>query len=713
MKKKKNKEKTETESKKAKIAILILTILCLITSGISIADLYLLTILESFKKYIYLAIVVLVIIDLFLLIKTKKRWSKKKNHKPLKNKVLIIFQVIYLLLTAAFAIAVTYAYSYLGSFNKSTITYTSSLVVMSDKKIENIKDLKNYTIGILKDKTSPEGYIIPQEMIKENNLEDYNTIKKYNNYSSMIADLYTEDIDAIFISSDYVSMFSNITTYEKIAEETKVIAKKSKKMLKRETNKKEKVSAGKKVTEPFTILLLGVDSIDEGLSKNTVANGDSLILITFNPKTLNATMLSIPRDSYVPIACWSNKAENKITHAAAYGTDCMMQTIENYFDINIDYYAKINFKGLVHLVDAVGGIDVEVPQDLCTDDSSRAKEVCIKKGWQHLDGEGALVLARNRKQLSGGDLDRGQNQQLVIQALLNKIKTINNASKFLDILNTVSNNLDTNFTTNQILSFYNIAEDIMNNNLAKNDSDLVNITRLYLQGSGQMIYDENMRMVLWNYIPNKDSKKDIVNAMKTNLELLDHEAYKEFSFSINEEYEKEIIGYGPYKKSSNYDLVPDFTGLSKSAAQALANKYGVRVSFNGATGTVVSQSIPTSKRIDKVTGSIVLTLSGAKEEKEEVKKDPSEKNTPEKITYTIHYYCGDEMQTKTGATVAEGTKLTLANIGDIVMNGCTTTVKTHNLPLTITATNKIVEIHYTEEKTETPDEEETPEVPSE
>ena len=66
---------------------------------------------------------------------------------------------------------------------------------------------------------------------------------------------------------------------------------------------------------------------------------------------------------------------------------------------------------------------------------------------QHLNGEGALVLARNRKQLSGGDLDRGQNQQLVIKALLNKARTIRSASKFLEVLNTISNNLDTNFTT--------------------------------------------------------------------------------------------------------------------------------------------------------------------------------------------------------------------------------------------------------------------------
>lgn len=608
MKKKELKE-NELKQPKSRIVVLIFTILSLASSIICIIDLYKLTTLESFKKYIYIAIIVLIFIDLLLILKTKKRF-RKKQKKIYKNKGIITFQVFYLLITIAFAAIMTYAYSYIGSFNKNYVTYSSSLVVMSDNKAEKIKDIKNYTIGMIKDKTSPEGYIIPREIIKENNLEDYNNIKKYNNYSSMIADLYTGDIEAVFLSSDYASMFSSIATYETIKEDTKVILKKEKKMAKISNSKKEKVSAGKKITEPFTILLMGVDSTDEGLSKNTVANGDSLILITFNPKTLNATMLSIPRDSYVPIACWSNKAENKITHAAAYGTDCMMQTIENYFDIDIDYYAKINFKGLVHLVDAVGGIDVEVPQDLCTDDSSRGTEVCIKEGMQHLDGEGALVLSRNRKQLAGGDLDRGQNQQLVIQALINKMRTIKSATKFLDILNTVSYNLDTNFTSNQILSFYNIAEDILNNNLAKDDADLVNITRLYLQGSGQMIYDENMRMMLWNYIPNKESRKDIIKAMQVNLNLEGHEGIKEFSFSINEEYEKEIIGYGPYKSSSNYSLVPNFIGLSKERAQALASRNGVRVSFNGTSGTVVSQSVPEGKRTDKLSGSITLTLSG-------------------------------------------------------------------------------------------------------
>ena len=608
---------------KSRYAVLVLTILSFITTVASIYDLCMLYNIDSFHKYVNVAIGVLVFIILILIIKTKKRFSKK-SKKVYKNKLLITFQVFYFLVTLVFAAVVSYVYIYLGSFNKEVITYSSSLVVMKNSEADDIKDVKNMNIAILNDKKSPEGYIIPKEVIKRYKLDKNNKIKKYDNYSSMVTDLYSEEIDAMFIATDYASSFSSIAGYENIADETKKIFTKEKKMTKRSVGNKN-VSSGKKITEPFTILLLGVDSPEEGLSKNTIANGDSIILVTFNPKTLNATMLSIPRDSYVPIACWSDKAENKITHAAAYGTECMTQTIEEYFDVNIDYYAKINFKGLVHLVDAVGGIDVEVPKDLCTDDSSRGQQVCIKEGYQHLDGEGALVLARNRKQLAAGDLDRGQNQQLVIKALINKIKTIRNASQFLKILNAVSNNLDTNFTTSQILSFYNVALDIMSNDLAKDDSDIVNIQRLYLQGSGQMIYDKNMKMELWDYVPNEESRDDIIEAMKVNLGLLEYKAVKKFTFSINEEYEEKVIGYGPYNTTtkvstnSNVVTVPNFVGMTKADAQALANRNGIKVSFSG-TGVVSSQSIYSGNKIDKST-TVVLNLKEEETQQSNPKTD--------------------------------------------------------------------------------------------
>ncbi len=604
------KEKEIKEKKTANIFIGLFLIIALGCSGFAIYELLLLSSIETLIRFIVIGIIG--VLDLYFIIKAnriiKGKIKKKKSvNKGLFITILFIYSIICFLVGGI----IFYVYGKIDSLNKNTVTYTSKLLVMNNNAATDIDDINEMTIGILDDQKNPEGYIIPQEIIRENKLQDENEIKKYDDYTSMLVDLYANELDAMFVSGSYVSMFSGITGYENIEIDTKVITSKDKKMKKAATSSIETASSGKSITEPFTILLMGIDSTDEVLEKNAIANGDTLILITFNPKTLNATMISIPRDSYVPIACWSGKPENKITHAAAYGNDCMINTIQNYFDTKIDYYAKINFKGLVKLVNAVGGVEVDVPQVLCTDDSSRGGEICIQPGRQVLNGEQALVFARNRKALANGDFGRAQHQQEIIMALVNKMKNIKDVSKFMEILNTISNSLDTNLTTKQILSFYNVGKDIIKKSLSSDDADLINIQQLFLQGTGQMIYDERARMVLWDYVPINDSRKDIIQAMKENLELANHNIIKEFSFSINEPYEKEIIGKGPYKKTGTYTLLPDFTGDSEATARAYALKNGISVTFKGSGGTVISQSYPANKRVDLIKGSVVLTLSGS------------------------------------------------------------------------------------------------------
>lgn len=624
-KNKENKEEKTKKNKKGRLWLLLLSIIVILTNIFAIYNILLLGPIEETIRYIVIG--VFVVFDLLIIFKVRS----KRKHKDKKVRLLTTLLIFYLLINCAISGIIMYAYGALSSINRDYVTYSSSLIVSSNSEIEDVKDLSDNTIGILSDETSPEGNIIPNEVIKEKNLDDNNEIVEYDDYFTAMADLYDGEVDSIFVPTDYPSMFTSMETYKNITEDTKIILTKEKEMKKSSTSSREN-SAGKSVTEPFTILLMGVDSEQEGLSQNTVANGDSLILVTFNPNTLNATMLSIPRDSYVPIACWSGTPENKITHAAAYGTDCMMSTIENYFDVTIDYYAKINFKGLVSLVDTLGGITVEVPQDLCTDNSNREGEVCISAGLQTLNGEQALVLARNRKQLAAGDLDRGLNQQLVIQGILNKAKELNSINQVMDVLNTVTNNLDTNFTEQQILSFYDIAKDIMNNALQKDDADLINIEQLYLDGTGQMIYDERSRMVLWDYVPNTESRDDIIEAMKINLEEKEPEMIKEFSFSINDEdYEKTVTGSGPYDTAFTYDLLPDFTGDSMEAARSYANAHGISISFNGTSGYVVSQSYPANKRIDLISGSVVLTLSGSNSY-EEQETDNNNTTTTQPIT---------------------------------------------------------------------------------
>ena len=633
----KSEETTTSTSGVLKFFIILFLIIGLLTSAFAIYEIFLLSSIEDVIRYIVIGIIVL--LDFRYILKGRKiirGKGKKKYNRGLFLFSLIIFSII----LGVIGGVIFYFYGKLDNLNKVEVTYTTNLIVLSDNPANKISDIDDMSIGILSDTKSPEGYIIPQEIIKEHKLNDTNEVKEYEDYTSMLVDLYSKDLDAMFVTDGYVSLFSGITGYENVQNETKVIISKEKKMKKATTSKIETASTGKDITEPFTLLIMGIDSTDEILTKNAIANGDTLILVTFNPKTLNATMLSIPRDSYVPIACWSGKPENKITHAAAYGNDCMINTIQNYFDVNIDYYVKINFKGLVKLVDAVGGVEVDVPKDLCTDDSGRMKISCIKAGRQVLDGEGALVFARDRKELPNGDFDRARHQQELIMALINKMKELRDVSKFMDILNTVSNSMDTNLTTKQILSFYNVGKDIINKSLSSDEAEIIDIQRLYLQGTGQMIYDERAKMVLWDYIPNKSSRNDCVRAMNENLELAKHEDITEFHFSINDPYEKEVVGEGPYRATTTYTLLPDFTGDTESQARATASGLGLKVSFTGSSGTVVDQNYPAKKRVDLIKDTLVLKLSGGEkktttvvtkddddedEDKDDTKKD--EKDT--------------------------------------------------------------------------------------
>ena len=460
------------------------------------------------------------------------------------------------------------------------------------------------------------------------------------NFTALIKGLYSKNIDIMIVSEDYVSMFEDIDEYKNIASETKIIYKKEKTYTKNDiaklTGEDTNTNVSNKIDKPFTVLVMGIDSTASTLKKNASGNGDALMLLTFNPKTLNATILSIPRDTYVPIACFANQKENKITHAAWNGASCMIKTIENFTGINIDYYVKVNFQGVVKLVNAMDGIEVDVPLDFCESNSKRAtsnnKLICLKEGKQTLNGEQALALARHRKTLLTGDLQRGVNQQLVIQGMLNKVKSIKSAGQMLKILDMVSQNIDTNFTTNQILSFYDIAKNLVLT--SSESSNLINIRQLYLSGSSQMIYDERSGLVLYNYIPNKSSLNQIIKAMKNNLSSKPNFDVKRMNFNIEEKYEMDTIGTDNLSATSTYTLLPNFVGKSESYATNWLRSNGVsyeikeNIITSGEDGIVTEQSYPQNKRIDLISGSVVITVNRIKVETPIITDEPSASDTP-------------------------------------------------------------------------------------
>lgn len=508
---KKNKKKKKT----LKINNL-LKILVLISSIFLIYHISLLGPIEPIVRYIIIGIIIIINI-IFLLI-------KKKKLKKIVNTVMIIFILINIIL----CYSINKLYNIVDSINKNKIVYSSSLIALKNSDINSIDDVTGYKIGLIDDTLSVDNYIIAKEIIKENKLDNDNELVSYDDMLVMLKDLYDSKIDLMFISSNYSVMFQNTEGFENISNEVKIILEKDK-TIKKVSSTTSILGNNTSNIKPFSVLLMGVDSEKDGLKKNAYANGDGLILITFNPQTLNATMMSIPRDSYVPISCRNNK-NNKLTHAGWFGTDCMIETIENIFNIDINYYVKVNFKGVVGIVDALGGVNVNVPKKLCTDDSNRQGKICINKGLQTLNGEQALVLARNRYDLKLGDIERGYNQQLLLKSLLNKLTEVRNVNTLLNVLETVSNNLDTSFTTEEILSFYNIFKDILNSREYQSNNDFINIIQLKLAGTSRKEYFSNLNSNLWIYELDNKSIKNASQEMKVNLNMEEPNIIKNFTF---------------------------------------------------------------------------------------------------------------------------------------------------------------------------------------
>lgn len=631
------KEKTKKNSI-GKIFYIIVSLLAIATSGYAIYHILLLNTIENLIRYIIIGIIG--IIDFIILIRMIVAIKSKKQKK---RRISTILMILYSILMIAIALIIGYLYGKLEDMNKNIVTYTTSLVAMKSSGINSIGEIKDMDLGIIGD-TEATDYIIAQSIIYPNKLNEKNNIIEYDQVSELVQALYDEEVDAIFINSNYVTQFASTPGFETIADDTKVITSASEEMENKDSLSTE-TSTAQAITEPITVLLMGVDSDSDTLKASTSFNGDSLILATFNPDTLSVTMLSIQRDSYVPIACFANQKENKITHAAWQGASCMIDTIENLTGIPINYYIKIDFKGVVDLVDAVGGVDIDVEYPICEQNSKRQfgnHTVYIEEGFQTLTGEQALAYARNRHTWPQycpakynthyrSDATRAIHQQEVIKGVLAKLKNIKSVAAFQDILNSISNNIETNFSPSQILSFYNIAKDIISQN-TDNGGNILSIQSLELETTNQWIYDESMGMVLSDEIVNQDSLKKVIQVMKVNLGLEEPELIKTFTYSANEPYEQKNAGSTDVA-TKLYDLLPDLTSKTRSSATSWANSHNIEinwkvVSSGGADGEIIAQNYPEAKRLDLIPNrTITLTIvekSSSTEEDETEESDETQ-----------------------------------------------------------------------------------------
>ncbi|WP_019153875.1 polyisoprenyl-teichoic acid--peptidoglycan teichoic acid transferase TagU [Robertmurraya massiliosenegalensis] len=250
----------------------------------------------------------------------------------------------------------------------------------------------------------------------------------------------------------------------------------------------DKVNFGNQ--EPFSALLLGVDQREGDKGRS-----DTIIVLTVNPELKSVKMLSIPRDTRTEII--GRGTQDKINHAYAFGNEEMsMATVENFLDIPIDYYIKVNMEGFQDIVEAVGGITVNNAISFTQDGHQ------FKEGQLDLNGKEALSFVRMRKNDPQGDFGRQERQRQVIRGVLNKGASFNSLTRFDDIFGALGKNVRTNMTFDEMMDIQKNYKEARHN-----------IDQLQLKGKG-----DNINGIYYQIISDEE-KQPVIAELKEHLEL--------------------------------------------------------------------------------------------------------------------------------------------------------------------------------------------------
>ncbi|MGT2930242.1 glycopolymer--peptidoglycan transferase LytR [Streptococcus dentasini] len=304
-------------------------------------------------------------------------------------------------------------------------------------------------------------------------------------------------------------------------------------------------------TEPFSILLMGVDTGDSQRKETWEGNSDTMILVTVNPKTKKTTMTSLERDVLVNMSGDSD-SENQAKLNAAYasgGTKKSLSVIGDLLDINIDYYMQVNMQGLVDLVDAVGGIKVTNNFDFPISIAENEPEytATVEPGTHHINGQQALVYARMRYDDPEGDYGRQKRQREVIQKVVAKLLNMGSSvSNYQKILKAVSKNMQTDI---------DLSSNNLTNLLGYKDA-ISNVKTYQLKGTDAMIdggsyqlADADGILKIQNRIKKElGLKKGTASNLKTNAVLYE-DIYGDGSFSSDASSDS---GYSDYGSGSSY-----------------------------------------------------------------------------------------------------------------------------------------------------------------
>ena len=345
-----------------------------------------------------------------------------KHHRIYVQPRVIIGAVLAVIMSVGSAFAAyqivqgNYAIGNVSGNNSEKVVY--SVIVRKDSKYLKLHDIAHKTLSFDEEDLNAENVLNAlSKEIRVNSVPAGNSL-------SLAEDLMNKNTEAALICESYRSTIEDQD--EDFTKSTRILWQYS---ISKEAMKKTEANVD---IDTFSVFVSGVDSrggVDE------TSRSDANMVITVCPKTRQVLLTSIPRDYYVKIA-GKNGAKDKLTHTGILGTDCTVRTVEKMLDMDIDYYARINFAGVKNLVDALGGIEIYSDRELYLGDGEVSHTtVHIPKGRSKVNGTQALRFARERHSYEDGDSHRARNQQEVVAAVINKMSStavLKNYNKVLD-----------------------------------------------------------------------------------------------------------------------------------------------------------------------------------------------------------------------------------------------------------------------------------------
>ena len=318
-----------------------------------------------------------------------------------------------------------------------------AVYVKSDDAADSVEATAGYTYGILSslDRENTDGAVAHLNSQFGTEVQT----KEYAGLTELADGILNGEVNAMLLNSGYLSVYEDMDGYTDFSTKIKEVGTvdvESTIQSAEESTPVEPIttSNGGKI---YTIYLSGIDTRGEMTAKS---RSDVNIIATINTDTHEVLLVSTPRDYFVPLSI-SGGAPDKLTHAGIYGIAVCMDTLGMLYDIDINYYFRINFGGFVKVIDALGGITVNSDYDF---DSKNILGYHFNKGENYVNGEQALIFARERYAFQEGDRQRGKNQMEVIRGVVKKALSPEILTSYSSILSSLDGCFGTNITYEEI-----------------------------------------------------------------------------------------------------------------------------------------------------------------------------------------------------------------------------------------------------------------------